>query len=241
MSDLTDAMTAAAEFINTHGLDANSIKVEHPRQEHDHTTDQWIEGPPTVNIGGSDPAGFLAWCETVHPEHVSVERSTNRTDLRFRTIHNGMRWTGYTTVDRPASGPHLPQIPTPWARERGRLTNRGHVTVAELRTALTALGVLGQPAHADTLPCAGPLPEKLRKARDIDEGYEVQLFCVTCKRPRWVPVRHALHVLLPMPISLFTLDDRDPCHLGAATNEITTHPGYDLMSRRPAVKAGVGA
>ena len=70
-----------------------------------------------------------------------------------------------------------------------------------------------------------PLPEKYRKARNIDEGHEVRLEDGT-----WGTVVSALHILGPIKICSFTVQLPD----GTIERLRGMHPNDEVMSRKPA-------
>ena len=64
----------------------------------------------------------------------------------------------------------------------------------------------------------GSLPAKHRLARNVHEGYEVQL-----DDGQWVRVASVLHITAPIAVSAFTL---------ATGEEASAHPSARIMSRR---------
>lgn len=66
---------------------------------------------------------------------------------------------------------------------------------------------------------AKALPEQYRRASNIREGYELHF-----TDAGWLPVAHVLRIYAPANIVAFTFDDG---------TRFTTHPGDEVMSRRP--------
>jgi len=67
---------------------------------------------------------------------------------------------------------------------------------------------------------ARALPERYRRAGNIDEGYEIRT-----TEGEWVRVKHALRIYAPANIVTFTFDDGE---------RFTADPREEVMSRRPA-------
>lgn len=81
---------------------------------------------------------------------------------------------------------------------------------------------------------ATKLPEKYRKARNIQEGYEVCMFDADGKG-KWFPVVRTLHILAPLKVSRLTLDTSvDPNRPADDGDTVICHPNDSVMSRRPA-------
>lgn len=76
------------------------------------------------------------------------------------------------------------------------------------------------------------LPERYRKVRNIDEGYQVRADCEQHPDGHWLTITSALHILGPIKVSTFETDA--PCCLTALRRWSAT-PGDEVMSRKPAV------
>lgn len=69
------------------------------------------------------------------------------------------------------------------------------------------------------------LPERYRKARNLDEGFEIQI-----EDGSWAAVVGALHMTAPIEMSSFTVKHED-----GTEARLNFHPDRDeVMSRRPA-------
>lgn len=79
------------------------------------------------------------------------------------------------------------------------------------------------------------LPERYRRVRNIEEGYQLHAQCGEHDGGHWVTVTSALHIMAPLRVSTFTLDTPD-CITDAG--QISEHPDDELMSRRPAPVGG---
>lgn len=77
------------------------------------------------------------------------------------------------------------------------------------------------------------LPAKYRKARNIQQGYELQVVGPD-DTWAWLPVKVALHITAPLKVSSFTLDNTG--HEGWP-DRASAHPESSVMSRRTSVKA----
>lgn len=74
------------------------------------------------------------------------------------------------------------------------------------------------------------LPERYRRARNLDEGYQIHAGCGQHEAGHWLTITHALHVLSPLKVSRFTLDVPECLSdLGNFDNFSNT----ELLSRRP--------
>lgn len=66
----------------------------------------------------------------------------------------------------------------------------------------------------------GKLPEKYRKARNVQEGYEIRV------DGTWCPVTSVMHITAPLAVSTFTVTfDGQPW-------PVNIHPNVEVMSRR---------
>lgn len=72
----------------------------------------------------------------------------------------------------------------------------------------------------------GALPERYRKARNIQEGYEIRLSAGD--GGQWVKVTRAFHISAPLKVSTFDTEG------AGVTGHFSVHPDVDVMSRRPA-------
>lgn len=102
---------------------------------------------PTVTLapcgrGAGRAVEILRWVEALRVEKIRVQRRDFDTCLNAYVDHLGITWQIWGSLSRGDAKVHLPGITPPWRRDKsGRLTDEGSVTPAELRTALTNLGV----------------------------------------------------------------------------------------------------
>jgi hypothetical protein len=153
-AEVLTAMTAVQQTVNEHDLPAGSVDIRgaypgmkhwDPAVEWDGSIDGWtLPDQPTVHIRlYGDPIGFYRWCEALNVDRIQVERRDFDTLLNAEVRKDGITWQIAGDANRPAKpNPHLPGIPAPWKRDNGRLTNYGRISRDDLRTTLTALGVL---------------------------------------------------------------------------------------------------
>lgn len=76
------------------------------------------------------------------------------------------------------------------------------------------------------------LPERYRKVRNIDEGFQVRADCEEHNGGHWLTVTSALHILGPLKVSTFQTDAP-----GCVDNlrRWSASPSDEIMSRKPAV------
>lgn len=95
----------------------------------------------------SQPAAFLAWAEHLDVERVHVERRALDTCLHADVDLYGLTWSINSSLSRPKQGPHLPGITVDWPRRpSGRARDEAWIPLSDLRTTLTALGVVEEVA-----------------------------------------------------------------------------------------------
>ncbi len=79
------------------------------------------------------------------------------------------------------------------------------------------------------------LPERYRKARNIDEGYEVEITDHTTGDTAWYPVISAFTITSPAKVTSITIDvTADPNWPAGQRTQFGVHPDDEFMSRRPA-------
>jgi hypothetical protein len=76
------------------------------------------------------------------------------------------------------------------------------------------------------------LPERYRKARNIERGYEIR-FMDAAGVATWLPVKQVLHIQAPLKVSAFTFDTSDVPDWNDG-DQVSVHPDTSVYSRRPA-------